>query len=160
MVLVIGAVVCFAMLYLLGVDVAALLNIVQIILTVVTALCALFFVSCDVLLLFCSKKHPAQLAGIEKVRAGSDKQSKEGMMSKAAFYNVNGEKLRNWFPAETLMSKKIYEHNECYVRIARLGKMRLVFDRHSVVIVVTGTILMGAVGIGFSVYWMFVLGLL
>ena len=160
MVLMIGAVVCFAMLYLLGVDVATLLNIVQMILTAVTALCALFFVFCDVILLFCSKKHAAQLVGIEKVRTGSDEKSKDGMMSKAAFYIVDGEKLRNWFPAETLMSKKIYEHNECYVRIAKLGKFRLIFDRHSVVIVVTGTILTGAVGIGFSVYWMFVLGLL
>ena len=74
------------------------------------------------------------------------------MLSTFAFYEVDGERVRNWFPAERLMSRKIYESKECFVRIAKLGSKRLVFDRHSIVIVITGTILMGLCTAGFSVF--------
>lgn len=160
--LLIGAAAVFGLLYLLGVEVATLLSIVQLLLTVLTALCTLFFVFCVLLLLF-SQKRPAQLLGIEKTdykNKSEDEQKPDAALAKFAFYQVDGERLRNWFPAETLMSKKIYEQKDCTVRIARLGKKRLVFDRHSVVIVVTGTILMSAATVMMTAYWLFALGVI
>jgi hypothetical protein len=87
-------------------------------------------------------------------------EQKKGMMYKAAYYLVDGEQLRNWFPAETLGARRIYSCSECFVRIARLGKKRLVFDRHSMLIVISGTVLMGLCSIGLCVYWLISLGLL
>lgn len=153
--LLIGAAAVFGLLYLLGVEVTTLLNIVQIILTALTFLSALFFVFCDVLLIL-SEKHRAKLLCIEKQTENEEQEKKDKMLSKFAFYQVGESKLRNCFPAETLMSKKIYENTDCSVRIAKLGKKQLVFDRHSVVIVIAGTVLMGAASALMTAYWLFV----
>ena len=150
--IIIGVAVVFGLLFLIGVDVTTLLNIFQIMLAVLTVLCFLFFVFCLVLLLF-SKKHPAQLLCIEKQKKQDDEQTDEKkILSRFALYQVDGERLRNWFPAETIGAKKIYRRKDCFVRIVKLGSKRLVFDRHSVVIVVTGTVLMGLFTAGYSVY--------
>ncbi len=159
MAIIIGAAAAFGLLFLLGVEVLTLLNIFQIILAVLTVLCLLFFVFCLVLLA-ASKKHPAQLLCIEKQQGKDGKEADDKILSKFAFYQVDGEKLRNWFPAERLGSKRIYGRTECYVRIAKLGGKRLVFDRHSVVIVIAGTVLMGLCCAGFSIYWLYTLGIL
>lgn len=161
---IIGAVVVFGLLYILGVDITTLLSILQILMTVLTCLCALFFVFCDILLLFASKKQPARLLEIEKDSApeteenGEDEKTK--MLSRFAFYEVQGERLRNWFPAESVMRKRIYSKRECHVRIAKLGHKRLVFDRHSMVIVAAGTVLMGLGVVGMTLHWLFVLKVL
>jgi 3-dehydroquinate dehydratase len=58
------------------------------------------------------------------------------------------------------MRKRIYSKRECHVRIARLGHKRLVFDRHSMVIVAAGTVLMGLGVVGMTLHWLFVLKVL
>ena len=152
MVILIGAAAFFGMLFLLGVEIMTILTIFQIILAALTGLCLLFFIFCAVMLLL-SKKHPAKLIEIVKDKKKDDDEPQaDKMLSRFAFYEVDGERVRNWFPAERLMSRKIYESKECFVRIAKLGSKRLVFDRHSVVIVITGTILMGLCTAGFSVF--------
>ncbi|MBQ2580391.1 MAG: hypothetical protein II574_02035 [Ruminococcus sp.] len=152
MVILIGAAAFFGMLFLLGVEIMTILTIFQIILAALTGLCLLFFIFCAVMLLL-SKKHPAKLIEIVKDKKKDDDEPQaDKMLSTFAFYEVDGERVRNWFPAERLMSRKIYESKECFVRIAKLGSKRLVFDRHSVVIVITGTILMGLCTAGFSVF--------
>ncbi len=162
--LIIGAVIVFGLLYMLGVDITTLLSILQILMTVLTCLCALFFVFCDLLLIFASEKHPAKLLGIDKDGGKDGEETREDgknkMLSRFAFYEVDGERLRNWFPAESVMRKRIYRQSECFVRIARLGKKRLVFDRHSMVIVAAGTLLMGLGVVGMTLHWLFVLGIL
>lgn len=158
--LLIGAAAVFGLLYLLGVEVMTLLSIVQMILTVMSAIFLLFFVFCDFLLLFSSKRYAAQLVGIQPTQTDENGEQKKGMMYKAAYYIVDGEQLRNWFPAETLGARRIYSRSECFVRIACLGKKRLVFDRHSMLIVISGTVLMGLCSIGLCVYWLISLGLL
>lgn len=157
--LLIGVGVAFGLLYLLGVEAATLLGIVQLLLTLFTALSMLFFFFCDILLLLGSKKYPARLLYIQKPedRAQNEKEQ-DKPLSKFAFYLVEGEKLRNWFPAETLMSKKIYEQEDCFVRIAKIGKRRMVFDRHSVFIVIAGTVLMSAATLLMTAYCLIVLG--
>lgn len=157
--LLIGAIAVFGLLYLLGVEVMTLLSIVQMILTAATVLFLIFFVVCDILLLM-SKKYRAQLVGVRSTQTDENGEQKKGMMYKAAFYLVGGEEMRNWFPAENVLKKRIYERTDCTVRIVSLGKKRLVFDRHSVVIVITGTVLMGLCSIGLCVYWLISLGLL
>ena len=149
----IGLAISVGLLFLLGVEIMTILAIFQIILAVMTVLCLVFFIFCAVLLII-SKKCPARLieiAGAEQ-KDDDDEPKKDKMMSAFAFYEVGGERIRNWFPAERLMSGKIYESKECFVRIATVFGKKLVFDRHSVVIVVTGTILMGCCTAGFSVF--------
>ena len=159
--LIIAAVVILGLLFLLGVKVAALLTIVQIIMSVLTSLMLLFFLVCIVILGLLSKKHAAQFAGIKPVENKKDKSDEESSERTAisfARYLVDDEELRNWFPAEGILREKIYARKECFVRIARIGKRKIVFDRHSVVIVVAGTLLMGMLAAGFSAYWLFALG--
>ena len=155
----IGLAIIIGLMLLLGVEIMTILTIFQILLAAMTALCLLFFIFCVVLLAF-SKKCPAQFLEITKIEKKEDGEQpqKDKMMSTFAFYEVNGERVRNWFPAERLMSKRIYESKECFVRIAKLFGKQFVFDRHSVVIVITGTILMGACTAGFGVYWLLALG--
>ena len=151
MVIIIGAAAFFGMLFLLGVEIMTILTIFQIILAALTGLCLLFFIFCAVMLLL-SEKHPAKLIEIVKDKKKDDDEPQtDKMLSTFAFYEVGGERMRNWFPAERLMSGKIYESKECFVRIATVFGKKLVFDRHSVVIVVTGTILMGCCTAGFGV---------
>ena len=158
--IIIGVAVVFGLLLLLGVDVTTLLNIFQIMLAALTVLCLLFFIFCLVLLII-SRKRPAQLLCIEKQQGGDGGgENEKKMLSKFAFYQVDGEKLRNWFPAEALGAKRIYQSRECFVRIVKLGSKKLVFDRHSVVIVIAGLVLMGLCTAGLSVYWLFALNIL
>ena len=98
--LLIGAAAVFGLLYLLGVELMTLLSIVQMILTVMSAIFLLFFVFCDLLLLFSSKRYAAQLVGIQPTQTDENGEQKKGMMYKAAYSLVDGEQLRNWFPAE------------------------------------------------------------
>ncbi len=154
---IIGVIAVLGLLYLLGVELSTLILIVQIILSVSTLLMLLFFLFCDGILLFSEKRH-ARLIGIEKMPGKEEEKDK--MMSRFAFYMIGEEKMRNWFPAETLMSRKIYEKQDCFVRIARLGKKQLVFDRHSVVIVVSGTVLMGITTVLMLVYLLSLFGAL
>lgn len=159
--IIIGAVVVLGLLFLLGVELGTLISVVQMILSALTFLMLLFFLFCVVLLLR-SKKREAQLVGLmprkkhteDKEKTENGEESKERI--KFAHYIVDGEEHTNWFPAEAIMTGKIYADKQCFVRTARLGKRLLIFDRHSVVIVVTGTILMSFCTAGFIVYWLFV----
>ena len=159
--LIIGAAAVLGLMFLLGVEIGTIAAVVQIVLNAFTFLTLLFFLFC-VFVLLCSKKYGAEFAGLEarqKEKPDENKndqaEKKDGM--KFAQYIVDGNKLSNWFPAEAIMTGRIYSQGQCTVRISRLGSKQFVFDRHSVVIVVAGTVLMGLCNAGFLVYWLLML---
>ena len=149
----------FGLLFLLGVDVTTLLSILQVLLTAVAALSTIFFVMCIFMLMF-SKKKKARLIGLEvseKNKGDNEQEAEQGAQKQGmrfAHYLVDGEKLVNWFPAENVLQKRIYEKKEVNVRVARCGKKKVVFDRHSTVIVIAGAVLMGLSTFGLTVYWL------
>lgn len=155
----------FGLLFLLGVDVTTLLSILQVLLTAVAALSTIFFVVCIFMLMF-SEKKKARLIGLEvseKKKSDNEEDAeqsahKQGM--RFAHYLVDGEELVNWFPAENVLQKRIYEKKEVNVRVARFGKKKVVFDRHSVVIVIAGTVLMGLSTFGLTVHWLTTAGII
>ncbi len=155
----------FGLLFLLGVDVTTLLSILQVLLTAVAALSTIFFVVCIFMLMF-SEKKKARLIGLEvseKKKSDNEEDAeqsahKQGMLF--AHYLVDGEELVNWFPAENVLQKRIYEKKEVNVRVARFGKKKVVFDRHSVVIVIAGTVLMGLSTFGLTVHWLTTAGII
>lgn len=162
--IIIGAVVVLGLLFLLGIEIGTLISVVQIILSALTFLMLLFFLFCVVLLLR-SQKREAQLIGLvpkKKANDGNDGKDNSGNGEnpkeriRFAHYLVDGEEYMNWFPAESIMTGRIYADKDCVVRMTKLGSRLLVFDRHSVVIVVTGTILMSFCTAGFILYWLFV----
>lgn len=56
----------------------------------------------------------------------------------AAVYEIDGEELTNFYPAENLLQKWIYTEGSRPVRMLRLGKLCFLFDRHSMLIAALG----------------------
>ena len=155
----------FGLLFLLGVDVTTLLSILQVLLTAVAALSTIFFVVCIFMLMF-SEKKKARLIGLEvseKKKSDNEEDAEQGAQKQGmlfAHYLVYGEEFVNWFPAENVLQKRIYEKKEVNVRVARIGKKKVVFDRHSTVIVIAGTVLMGLSTFGLTVHWLTTAGII
>jgi hypothetical protein len=148
------------LLFLLGVELMTIMSVVSVIMCILTSLMLVFFIFCLLLLLWSEKKQ-AEFAGLEikqKDTPDGNGQDSGGVNKgmKFAHYIVDGQKLCNWFPAEGILTGKIYSQENCTVRIAGIGKHRLVFDRHSVVIVICGTVLMSLCTAGLIFYLMLV----
>ena len=115
--------------YILGVEVAFILQILLGIMFVAMVLTAVFFVWTG-LTLIGSKRRKAVYDRIDKA---------EGSPFRTAVYVAGGEELRNTFPSEMLLRSLLYNKDKpSSVRVTKKGK---VYDRYSLITVVMGNVL-------------------
>lgn len=93
----------------------------------VACLSALFFLVMAILLLFSRKKKAAFL------------ELEEGEHSAMfAVYEIEGEEHRNTFPTDGFLGGLLYRKKDVSVRMLRLGKSKLVFDKITMIIIGIG----------------------
>ena len=116
-------------LVLLGVSLAAIAKGLLIIAAVVLSAMLVFFaVMCVFLLL--SKPASGEFDGFE---SGGEEQRFE-----TAYYKVGEQRLKNIFPAENILRKRIYSSGAQKLRRIKLGENHFAIDRHSMVIILLG----------------------
>lgn len=96
-----------------------MLNVVLVVLSIISVFFAVFFVV-NLLMLTQSRVRSAKLIGIEK----------EGF-KKWAFYEVEGEKIRNAYPTDAASEKLINSSNGVNVRVVKCFGRTNVYDKQS-----------------------------
>lgn len=95
------------------------LNIVLLVLGIISIFFAVFFIV-NMLILTQSRVHSAKLMGIEK----------DGF-KKWAFYEVEGEKIRNAYPTDAASEKLINSSRGVNVRVVKCFGKTFVYDKQS-----------------------------
>lgn len=128
--------VILVLLFILGIDIGILMFGVLCLLEIFLVFMSVFFTISLVMLLF-SRKHSAEFLRIEKSeRLGSH-----------AWYLVDGKEYMNFYPADEILKKQLYRKKTTTIRLFKVKKNSIAFDRKSWVII----------GIGFPVSWIFML---
>lgn len=127
--------------YLLGVEMAFILQIILGMMFVAMVLTALFFIWTGITLIG-SKRKKAFFDRIDKA---------EGSPFQTAVYLTDGKELRNAFPSEMMFRSLLYKKEKpTVVRVTRTGK---VYDRYSVITVCLGLILAPLSVIGLAMWF-------
>lgn len=105
-----------------------LLNLIGTAILLTVAFVVLFFIGTDIFLLL-----------FRRVKGTFVRIDEEGRFDHAV-YQVEGTEYSCIFPAESVGRKHIYKGGSYTLLIPRFGKRKIAYDRHSLVIIIFGTI--------------------
>lgn len=154
----IGIVVIFILMFVLGVPKSIISFVGLSLLLIVAAACAIFFFV-SLILLLTTKGEKAVFDGFGLVDLGStsnnnpmqphinhyeeaalkEKESKKDQnMIRFAFYRIGEEKIQNLFPTDSFMFKFYNIEETVKIRVCKIGKKRYAIDTITILIIVIG----------------------
>lgn len=144
--IVLTVVILVGILFFVGMPLESILNLLVIVIgagvLLTVAFVVLFFLGTDIYLLF-----------FRKVKGEFLRIDEEGRFDHAV-YRVGEQEYACIFPAESVARKQIYKKRMYTLLIPRFGKRKTAFDRHSLFIILCGTLL-SLVLIGLTLFVVF-----